>query len=80
MSTTCHETKDLADFPKFGGYAPAQGKVFFDYYAASTSAGALTEREKTLIALAVAATRHCAYCIDASTNKCLSVKKELYDA
>jgi alkylhydroperoxidase/carboxymuconolactone decarboxylase family protein len=33
--------------------------------------GALTEREKSLIALAVAHTVQCPYCIDAYTTACL---------
>jgi alkylhydroperoxidase/carboxymuconolactone decarboxylase family protein len=73
MGTDYYEAKDLADFPNIGEFAPAQGKAFFDYYASSTSAGVLTEREKALIALTVATVRHCPYCIDAYTNKCLSL-------
>jgi alkylhydroperoxidase/carboxymuconolactone decarboxylase family protein len=73
MSSNYYETKDLADFSNIGEYAPAQGKAFFSYYETATGAGALTEREKTLIALAVATVRHCPYCIDAYTNKCLSL-------
>lgn len=73
MSAPYYESKDLADFPNIGEYAPAQGSSFFKYYADATTAGALTQREKTLIALAVAATRHCPYCIDAYTTKCLSL-------
>ncbi|OPY89168.1 MAG: Carboxymuconolactone decarboxylase family protein [Syntrophaceae bacterium PtaU1.Bin231] len=68
-----YETKDLADFPNIGEWAEDQGKAFFDYYSAATSAGRLTEREKSLIALAVATTQKCPYCIDAYTNKCLSL-------
>ena len=34
--------------------------------------GALTAREKSLIALAVAHTVQCPYCIDAYTNHCLN--------
>lgn len=68
-----YEKKDLADFPKIGEYAPEEGKKFFEYYEKATSAGALSEREKTLIALTVAATQNCPYCIDAYTNKCLSL-------
>ena len=49
------------------------GEKFFDYYKTATSAGKLSEREKALIALAVATVRHCPYCIDAFTNKCLSL-------
>jgi len=71
--STYYETKDLADFPNITEYSEEQGKAFFEYYATSTSAGALTEREKALIALAVATTQKCPYCIDAFTNKCLSL-------
>jgi alkylhydroperoxidase/carboxymuconolactone decarboxylase family protein len=73
MASHYYDTKDLADFPNIGEFAPKQGKAFFDYYAASTSAGVLSEREKALIALSVATVRHCPYCIDAYTNKCLSL-------
>jgi alkylhydroperoxidase/carboxymuconolactone decarboxylase family protein len=73
MPKAYYEPSDLDDFPNIGEHASAQGKAFFDYYAKATSAGALTEREKTLIALAVATVRHCPYCIDAYTNKCLSL-------
>jgi alkylhydroperoxidase/carboxymuconolactone decarboxylase family protein len=68
-----YESADLSDFPNISEFAPLQGKSFFDYYAASTAGGALSEREKSLIALAVAHTEHCPYCIDAFTTKCLSL-------
>lgn len=71
MSETYYEPKDLEDFANIGEYANEAGAKFFDYYAAATCAGKLTEREKTLIALTVATVRHCPYCIDAYTNKCL---------
>lgn len=68
-----YQKKDLTDFSKIGEYASSQGEAFFDYYGKSTSAGALSEREKALIALTVAHTEKCPYCIDAYTNKCLSI-------
>lgn len=68
-----YEKKDLADFPNIGEYAEEDGEKFFEYYLKATSAGKLTEREKTLIALAVATVQNCPYCIDAFTNKCLSL-------
>jgi alkylhydroperoxidase/carboxymuconolactone decarboxylase family protein len=68
-----YEKKDLADFPNIGEFAPEQGKKFFEYYGVSTSAGKLSEREKALIALTTAMTHNCPYCIDAYTNKCLSL-------
>ena len=73
MTDTYYETKDLQDFPNIGEHAPEQGAAFFEYYGKATSAGKLTEREKALIALTVATVRHCPYCIDAYTNKCLSL-------
>ena len=71
MTTEYYDPGDLRDFPKIGEVAPVQGTKFFEYYAAATSAGKLTEREKALIALAVATVRHCPYCIDAYTTQCL---------
>lgn len=68
-----YDSKDLLDFPNITEFAKEQGEAFFQYYGRATSAGKLTEREKTLIALAVAATQKCPYCIDAYTNKCLSL-------
>ncbi len=73
MPDTYYETSDLDDFPHIGEHAPRLGEAFFDYYGKATSAGALSEREKALIALTVATVRHCPYCIDAYTNKCLSL-------
>ena len=73
MSNQYYETKDLLDFPNIVEAAKEQGEKFFEYYASATSAGKLMEREKALIALAVATVRHCPYCIDAYTNKCLSL-------
>jgi alkylhydroperoxidase/carboxymuconolactone decarboxylase family protein len=68
-----YETKDLDDFPNIAEYAGEQGNRFFEYYNSATAAGTLSEREKSLIALAVAMSHHCPYCIDAYTNKCLSL-------
>ncbi len=73
MSQHYYEPKDLKDFPNITEFAPQQGHGFFEYYAQATGPGNLTEREKALIALAVATVRHCPYCIDAYTNKCLSL-------
>ncbi len=73
MNQPYYEANDLQDFPNIGEFAPEAGKKFFEYYATATSSGKLTEREKALIALTVATVRHCPYCIDAYTNKCLSL-------
>ncbi len=68
-----YEPKDLADFPNITEWAREQGNKFFEYYDAATGAGLLTQREKSLIALAVAMTQNCPYCIDALTTRCLSL-------
>ena len=62
---------DLARFGDIGKDAPELAGKFFDYYGAVFAEGALTEREKALIALAVAHTVQCPYCIDAYTVACL---------
>jgi alkylhydroperoxidase/carboxymuconolactone decarboxylase family protein len=61
---------DPADLKKFGNITEFQeemGRKFFDYYGEVFKEGALTAREKSLIALAVAHTVQCPYCIDAYT-------------
>jgi alkylhydroperoxidase/carboxymuconolactone decarboxylase family protein len=68
-----YDSGDLEDFPRIADYAAQTGKAFFDYYAKVFAPGALDERTKSLIALAVAHTEKCPYCIDAYTNACLSL-------
>jgi alkylhydroperoxidase/carboxymuconolactone decarboxylase family protein len=68
---TYYDPQDLPKFPEIGQDAPELAKKFFDYYAAVFAEGSLTEREKALIALAVAHTVQCPYCIDAYTQACL---------
>lgn len=67
-----YESKDLDRFGEIARFAPELGKKFFEYYQEATgSDGALTRREKALIALAVAHSKQCPYCIDAFTVQCL---------
>ena len=59
--------------PKFGDIAEGGSelaKKFFDWYGAVFAEGALTEREKALIALGVAHAVQCPYCIDAYSTTC----------
>lgn len=60
-----YDAADLARFPEIGKDAPELAKKFFDWYTAVFAEGALSEREKSLIALAVAHAVQCPYCIDA---------------
>ena len=68
---TYYDPQDLTKFAEIGKEAPELAKKFFDYYGAVFAEGELTEREKALIALAVAHTVQCPYCIDAYTRACL---------
>ena len=68
---TYYKPEDLPKFQEIGKEAPDLAKKFFDYYNAVFEEGELTEREKSLIALAVAHAVQCPYCIDAYTQACL---------
>ena len=68
---TYYHPGDLAKFAEIGKDAPELAEKFFDYYGAVFAEGELSEREKALIALAVAHTVQCPYCIDAYTRACL---------
>jgi 4-carboxymuconolactone decarboxylase len=50
---------------------PELARKFFDYYGAVFAEGALSTREKSLIALAVAHAVQCPYCIDAYARDAL---------
>ncbi len=68
MSETYYDPKDLGKFAAIGDFAPDLAKKFFEYYGEVFKDGALTAREKSLIALAVSHTVQCPYCIDAYTT------------
>jgi 4-carboxymuconolactone decarboxylase len=74
---TYYKPEHLADF---GDIAEGNGDLarkFFDYYGAVFADGALTVREKSLIALAVAHAVQCPYCIDAYSGECLKQGADL---
>ena len=66
--STYYDPADLAKFHEIGEHAPELGKKFFEWYGAVFEDGALTAREKSLIALGVAHAVQCPYCIDAYTR------------
>jgi alkylhydroperoxidase/carboxymuconolactone decarboxylase family protein len=68
---------DLARFSDMGKNRPELWEKFMAYYGAVFADGALTEREKALIALGVAHAVQCPYCIDAYTNACLEKGSDL---
>ena len=65
-----HHT-DLGRFGEVDRGAPELATKFFDWYNAVFAEGALTAREKSLIALAVAHAVQCPYCIDAYSTDAL---------
>ncbi len=68
---TYYKPEDLPKFAEIGEEAPELAKKYFDWYGAVFAEGELSEREKSLIALAVSHAIQCPYCIDAYTQACL---------
>ena len=66
-----YHATDLPRFPEIGQGAPELWEKFLAWYGAVFAEGALTAREKALIALAVAHAVQCPYCIDAYTTAAL---------
>ncbi len=66
-----YEPDDLEKFATISDSAPELWKKFSSWYGAVFAEGALGEREKALIALAVAHAVQCPYCIDAYTQSCM---------
>ncbi len=67
-----YDSQDLKRFPEIGKFSKDLMQKFFDYYNAAVGKdGALSKREKALIALAVSHVKKCPYCIDAYTTECL---------
>jgi len=83
MSDNYYNQGDLKKFPEIGEWNPELAKKFFDYYGDVFKEGALTAREKSLIALAVSHTVQCPYCIDAYTQDTLEkgiTEKQMMEA
>jgi alkylhydroperoxidase/carboxymuconolactone decarboxylase family protein len=69
-----YNPNDLQRFAEIAKFQPELMKKFFEYYNKVTDEdGALTRREKALIALAIAHAKPCPYCIDAYTKRCLEL-------
>ena len=60
--------EDLKKFGEITDLQPEMGRKFFAWYNEVFKEGALTVREKNLIALAVAHAVQCPYCIDAYSS------------
>jgi len=63
-----YDANDLGKFGNIADYGKDLADKFFGWYGAVFAEGALTAREKSLIALAVAHAVQCPYCIDAYSS------------
>ena len=68
MANSYYDPADLRKFGKITEWNEELGNKFFDYYGKVFEEGALTAREKSLIALAVSHVVKCPYCIDSYTK------------
>lgn len=68
---TYYKPEHLPQFSQIGKGNKELADKFFAYYGAVFADGALSSREKALIALAVAHAVQCPYCIDAYTTDSL---------
>ena len=83
MANNYYDPKDLRKFGEITQWSEELGNKFFDYYGKVFEEGALTAREKSLIALAVSHTEQCPYCIDAYTKDSLErgvTKEQMMEA
>ncbi len=72
-SASYYRPSDLGRFGEIGRTNPVMANAFFDYYGKVMADDRLTRREKHLVALAVAHSLKCPYCIDSVTSGCLSL-------
>ncbi len=72
-----YDSHDLARFSEIGAHCPELSRKFFDWYASVFAEGALSVREKALIALGVAHAVQCPYCIDAYSKSALEQGADL---
>ncbi len=77
MSHDYYKHSHLQEFGRIREGRPDLGEKFFAWYGAVMGEGALTSREKALIALAVSHAVQCPYCIDAYSAKALQAGADL---
>jgi alkylhydroperoxidase/carboxymuconolactone decarboxylase family protein len=77
MTDAYYKPEHLAHFSHISEGQPELAEKFFAYYGAVFADGALSIREKALIALAVSHTVQCPYCIEAYSKECLQQGADL---
>jgi alkylhydroperoxidase/carboxymuconolactone decarboxylase family protein len=68
MTNSYYNSADLSKFGSISDFQKEAGEKFFAWYGEVFKDSALTAKEKSLIALAVAHAVQCPYCIDAYSN------------
>ena len=64
-----YDMKNLAKMPKLGELAPEAFKAFVEFDAAAFRGGVIPLKYKELMAVAVALTTQCPYCIEIHSKK-----------
>jgi len=59
-----HSMEKMKKLPRFGDLAPEATAAFWAYDKAALAEGAIPKKYKELMAIAVALTTQCAYCIE----------------
>jgi 4-carboxymuconolactone decarboxylase len=77
MADHYYDREDLGRFPDIGKNCPDLAAKFFEWYGAVFADGALSAREKSIVALAVAHAVQCPYCIDAYSRDALEKGADL---
>ncbi len=77
MTDSYYKPEHLPNFGQISEGNPELAQKFFTYYGAVFEEGALSKREKALIALAVAHSIQCPYCIEAYSKESLEQGSDL---
>ncbi len=77
MADHYYDRDDLERFSEIGKNVPDLAAKFFEWYGAVFADGALSARETSVIALAVAHAVQCPYCIDAYSRDALDKGADL---
>ena len=68
MANSYYDSADLSKFGNISEFQKEMGDKFFGWYSEVFKESALSAKEKSLIALAVAHAVQCPYCIDAYSS------------
>jgi AhpD family alkylhydroperoxidase len=66
---TMYDTKNLSKFPRLGELAPETFRAFVAFDEAAFKNGVIPLKYKEMIAIAVALTTQCPYCIEIHTKR-----------